>query len=347
MSKSLEDRFHEEMEDLFTRTGRATGYWPSRYLQKVRRVGGLQAAKEWLNPEINATSGLVRLADEGRVDLSLEALVQQNPWSSLFTPDELQIAKERIASVSTASFSEIVTSKPKRNPPWTRDELILALDCYFRNPPNAINQTHPEIVELSKILNNLPIHLERWNQATFRNPNGVYMKLCNFLRFDPNYEGSGLKAGGKLEEKIWHEFSGKRQALNNLAQLIRASTLSDNCLLTTVDEEEFPEGKIVYREHRERERSRKLVKQAKQARKNRDGHLTCEVCNFDFHKTYGSLGEDYIECHHIKPVSQLKSNEKTTINDLALVCANCHRMLHRKRPWLHPLDLREIVQHQT
>jgi hypothetical protein len=77
----------------------------------------------------------------------------------------------------------------RRNPPWQRDELILALDLYFRFPPSGISQDHPEVVRLSEILNALPIHAGRDGAATFRNPNGVYMKLCNFLRFDPNYAG--------------------------------------------------------------------------------------------------------------------------------------------------------------
>jgi predicted HNH restriction endonuclease len=58
----------------------------------------------------------------------------------------------------------------------------------------------------------------------------------------------------------------------------------------------------------------------------------CKVCGFDFSKKYGDHGKHYIEVHHNKPVSSFK--EKTQINpetDMDVVCANCHRMIHRKR----------------
>ncbi len=86
-----------------------------------------------------------------------------------------------------------------RNPKWAQDELILALDLYFRHHPSSIRQDHAQITELSSLLNRLPIHTERPDAARFRNPNGVYMKLCNFLRFDPTYPGKGLTSGGRAE----------------------------------------------------------------------------------------------------------------------------------------------------
>lgn len=58
----------------------------------------------------------------------------------------------------------------------------------------------------------------------------------------------------------------------------------------------------------------------------------CEVCNFDFEKFYGELGKDYIEVHHKVPLSQI--NEEIVVNpetDLVCLCANCHRMIHRKK----------------
>src|SRR5262249_61545435 len=87
----------------------------------------------------------------------------------------------------------------RRNPPWQRDELILALDLYFRHRPDTITKAHPEVLALSELLNALPIHPDRPDPARFRNVNGTYMKLCNFLAHDPDYRGKGLEAGGKLE----------------------------------------------------------------------------------------------------------------------------------------------------
>ena len=108
-------------------------------------------------------------------------------------------------------------------PDWSRDELILALDLYLRVPSAHGNKTNPEVQELSKILNLLPIHRGQDLDDDFRNPNGVGMKLSNFLRFDPSYEGKGLKRGSRLEEEIWATFSGDLQRLNSVDCTAKAS----------------------------------------------------------------------------------------------------------------------------
>ena len=71
--------------------------------------------------------------------------------------------------------------------------------------------------------------------------------------------------------------------------------------------------------------------------------LLCEACGFDFEQVYGEHGKGFIECHHTKPVSELKAGEKTKLSDLALVCSNCHRMIHRRRPWLSVSELGELL----
>ena len=78
-----------------------------------------------------------------------------------------------------------------------------------------------------------------------------------------------------------------------------------------------------------RTRSSRIVKLAKfDAIQKGKGFVECECCKFDFRKTYGGIGIEYIECHHKIFLSQGK--RITRIQDLALVCSNCHRMLHRK-----------------
>ncbi|MED3871980.1 HNH endonuclease [Priestia megaterium] len=236
-------------------------------------------------------------------------------------------------------------SHKKKNPPWKRDELILALDLYFRKNPNHISNKHREVIKLSAILNSLPIHEEKLNAEKFRNPHGVYMKLCNFLRFDPDYPGKGLERGSKLEEKVWNEYYNDKAKLHNIAQSIIASvTNKEEASKSTKseEEEEFPEGKVLYRVHKYRERNNNLVKKKKQVAKEAD-KLRCEVCNFDFYETYGELGEGFIECHHTLPVSEYKDGTKTKLDDLVLVCSNCHRMLHRRRPWLTKEQLQNLL----
>jgi 5-methylcytosine-specific restriction protein A len=73
---------------------------------------------------------------------------------------------------------------PRRNPPWQRDELILALDLYVRLGKRIPDDTEREVVDLSDLLNRLPIHPIRPDVAKFRNPNGVALKLANFRAID-------------------------------------------------------------------------------------------------------------------------------------------------------------------
>ena len=82
-----------------------------------------------------------------------------------------------------------------KNPPWHKDELILALELYFWEPAARGSKSHPDVIELSELLNRLNIHPSIPPGTKFRNANGVGMKLSNFLRFDPEYPGKGLERG--------------------------------------------------------------------------------------------------------------------------------------------------------
>ena len=90
------------------------------------------------------------------------------------------------------------------------------------------------------------------------------------------------------------------------------------------------EGTWQLRLHHRRERSRKLFEQKKEHFKRVHGRLRCEVCHLSFEEVYPSfLGTDFIEVHHIVPLSAAAGVVRTTLADLLLVCANCHRMIHR------------------
>lgn len=110
----------------------------------------------------------------------------------------------------------------------------------------------------------------------------------------------------------------------------------------TTDEMSVAEGRELLRKHRVRERSRQLVVRKKRKMLAKTGRLECEVCRFDFAQVYGQRGEGFAECHHTQPLAQTSGERKTTLSDLVVVCANCHRMLHR-RPWLSVSELRELL----
>ena len=111
------------------------------------------------------------------------------------------------------------------------------------------------------------------------------------------------------------------------------------------DDEEmgYHEGKAAYRLHKIRERNPKVIKMAKEifASKN-NGVIFCEACGFNFLSAYGLRGDYFIEGHHRTWVSSMDENEKTRIEDIALLCSNCHRMIHRA-PAVTVEELKEII----
>lgn len=91
---SLENEFHREMEGIY-HVAASLGYRPTYFLQMVQQHGGVSAVKQLLNaPE--AQSGLTKLWELGRLDISMEALVVQERWIPLFGDAERQAAWERL-----------------------------------------------------------------------------------------------------------------------------------------------------------------------------------------------------------------------------------------------------------
>jgi predicted HNH restriction endonuclease len=115
--------------------------------------------------------------------------------------------------------------------------------------------------------------------------------------------------------------------------------------LEPLDEDDaFPEGREVLVTHRMRERNPLVVRHKKVSVLEAQGRLACEACGFDFEVDYGVHGAGYIECHHTLPISKYADGQTTTVDDLVLVCANCHRVLHRVRPWMTLDDLRSHLK---
>jgi 5-methylcytosine-specific restriction enzyme A len=108
-----------------------------------------------------------------------------------------------------------------RNPIWTREELILALDLYLRLGRRAFDASHPSVIELSRFLVARRGEEAARYDPTFRNPNGVAMKLHNISAVDPGHSGSGLPRGNRLEHGIWTEFGEHHSLLRTAVDLIR------------------------------------------------------------------------------------------------------------------------------
>lgn len=305
--------------------------------------GGERSALISFEALVNPASGKVFATHEELHAITSASGVWNTQSSGVLLPNEIAMALAELAK-----RGELVEDKRPSsvsNPDWTRDELILALDLYFREPSARGNKTHPACRELSGFLNDLPIHGITPHSVTFRNANGVAMKLSNFLRYDPTYSGAGLSSGSQSEEEVWTTFAAHPEKLKEAASAIRAGAteLRAAGVFARDDEEEAEEGRILTRVHKLRERDSRLVRAKKTKVFQSTGALKCEVCTFDFAAEYGQLGHGFAECHHGRPVSQLESGSKTRLSDLHVVCANCHRMLHRGKKWLTVSELKVHV----
>jgi 5-methylcytosine-specific restriction protein A len=237
-----------------------------------------------------------------------------------------------------------------RNPTWSRDELILAFDLYMRHRERLPDNDDPEVVELSRALNAL--YGERARDASpFRNPNEVYMKLANFRAVDPLHtsEGKrGLSHGGYGTEEIWTEFSRRPDRVKLIASAIREAAAAGLPQPADNDDDiaEAPEGRLLTRLHRTRERNRELIRKKRESVLRETGRLACEACGFDFNATYRAHATGFIEVHHLSPLHTLKPGSRTRLQDLAVLCANCHRMIHLKPEWLTVSALKEMLAHR-
>ena len=98
-----------------------------------------------------------------------------------------------------------------------------------------------------------------------------------------------------------------------------------------------------YAYHRKIERNRTAAKQAKKFHGTR-----CQACKLEnFEDRYGAIGKDFIEAHHLRPIATLVEGVAVTYDvaaDFAVLCANCHRMIHRSGDPSNLAQFRALVQ---
>jgi 5-methylcytosine-specific restriction protein A len=228
---------------------------------------------------------------------------------------------------------------------WDYEEIVLAADLVRRNQWRGLNDGDARVIELSQLLIAARLHPVEHREPQFRNPNGVARKTWDIATQHPDYTGKRTN-GNKLDSIVLHAFIANPEEMMARARAIEAAMANGDVPVAEADEDlAHSEGRLLLSAHVRRERSRPLRKRKIQSVKNAGRPLNCEVCEFNFASVYGERGEDYIEVHHVLPL-HVSGAVETRISDLALLCANCHRMIHRS-PWMPPTQLRQIVLGQT
>jgi 5-methylcytosine-specific restriction protein A len=240
-----------------------------------------------------------------------------------------------------------------RIPAWTEDELVLAGALVVRNGWRELRTKDPEVHELSELLRSLPIHEpEARALPAFRSPDSVSRKTTDFMTNHKLYPGKATRCG-KPTLLMIRAFTEREAEMLQAAQAIENGIGSGELQLIPpqpgeVDETGVTaiEGRLLARRALVRERDPKLRMLKIEQVQRRGRPLQCEVCGFDFARVYGPLGEGYIEVHHATPL-YVSGARETKLDDLACLCANCHRMCHRSRPgesWRTPTALREQIR---
>ncbi|MGJ9404564.1 HNH endonuclease [Arthrobacter sp. KK5.5] len=237
-------------------------------------------------------------------------------------------------------------SLPKRAP-WTTDEIILASDLVRKNQWRGLDDRNADVRELSALLRAHPFNpTVASDDPKYRNPSGVARKTWDIATSHPEYKGKQTR-GNKLDGIVLGEFladpAGMARLAASIREGLRAGIVPDEAQLEDLGEFEAPEGRVASILHNRRERNPKLRRRKLDSVRKAGHPIACEVCAFDFAEAYGQRGRDYIEVHHVLPLS-ISGETTTRLSDLALLCSNCHRVLHRTRPWITPADLRRIVQ---
>ena len=212
------------------------------------------------------------------------------------------------------------------NPDWSRDEVILALELYLECGGSVPGGSDPRVIALSERLRGLGIHPPEARVGSFRNPDGVSFKLQNIRQVA---SGKGLANVSKVDREVWAAFGEKPAQVKSIAAAITAlAAPSQPSTIPEIDlDEEFWEGRTLTAVHTRRERRPKL-RRTLIALRAQAGPLTCEGCGWTAGAVSAEIAEAAFEAHHLTPLAAIGLS-MTRLKDMALLCATCHRLVHR------------------
>jgi 5-methylcytosine-specific restriction enzyme A len=183
-----------------------------------------------------------------------------------------------------------------RNPPWTRDEVVLACQLVRDNGWRWLSSEDDRVGQLSELLQLNPAHPVDVRGGDFRNRNGVARKTADIATQHPEYAGKPTN-GGRHDREVLLAFLQRPDEMEAEAEAIKAALLdeaNETADLADVDLDGVSanEGAALERRHLRYERNPRLRAKVIRAYKKRHQAIACEACGFDFGQTYGARGED-------------------------------------------------------
>lgn len=336
-NKELEIMLYKEMLNIYQEALKI-GYSASKFKQMVANQGGYKVAKTLLHSK-NLSNGFLTLKELERLDLTVEALILNPMYQELFTEEERDIARDRLKQFGYKGL--------EREFEYTIEIPVLEPKSRTREYNSYKDSIRDRVIY--EYLFNARTH--RWLDENIIGLDADYSKGYQSMGI-LHFIGLKEKHKGLFEEISIYEAIEKLKKLdeNNYKLVIASLERTSNLFKVGLDiqdniyeEKEYVEGKEHYRLHRYRERDAGLTREAKKRFMLTYGELFCEACGLNFEKLYGERGQGFIEAHHTKPISEMVEGEVTRIEDIAMLCSNCHRMIHRS-PLITVEELRILVK---
>lgn len=220
------------------------------------------------------------------------------------------------------------------NTSFTRDEVILALDVLYSANELRLSKDSKEIVELSELLNELPIIPLSARGIFFRNSNGIYNRLTTFK--SSYSKGKKDPHVGSIFYEVAGEFEERKDELHKIACAIRQNRefFTSATFGSEFEGEGFPEGALLFHLHR--------VLEARDGQKIIPADR-CEICHLNLSEVYKPAPGNFLQCHLTVPVTELDGCKHYAADDFITVCPNCHAVLHRHCPRLTKDNAGEIL----
>ena len=235
-----------------------------------------------------------------------------------------------------------MSGKTTKNPAWTEEEMILALDVYFKLSPNQLHKQTRRVLDLSVLLNHLDVHGVASTSKNFRNPTGVAMILQNIAGIDPSVNRKGLSNASKLARTMFQKYHMQQETLHKIAWEIKDSIRDPMIRYGLYRYGEDHGGELSNFVHQEYERLSNMLEVKKEIAESRN-EVLCEICALDFCRTYGDRAEAAMSCHHDQEILRLDQVSETSVADWSLVCHNCHSVMHEYPIWLTVQQMKELV----
>lgn len=156
----------------------------------------------------------------------------------------------------------------------------------------------------------------------------------------------------ELEESAHEVFTSFSSTFGDVPTLATPSELGLVDALEAGDAATVPaysgvEGKKRVVAHVLRERDKSIVKKKKNDFRGRNGgRIFCECCGLEPIDMYGDDIDGIIEAHHRVPLMECADDEVrvTSIDDLILLCRNCHGVIHRISPMPALAELKKMLR---